>query len=503
MAIVLVFSAILISPSTALAASPTYTGAQFYASAKVNTRTSLSGSDNGYIAANDLCKVVSTGHMQGGAEYWYINYPVSGGTKNAYALKSAFVTVTPYVVTVPKNTNVYKTNAMSGSTFGTAYTTDLIYVLSKSGNNVWIIYPVTGGYKIGWTSASNVNTSGSSQPGVVRVTGVSVNTKYIEIGIGQTYQWVATVTPDNATNKKITYSLLSLTSVATISSTGLVTGKTAGLAYITAKTDDSGLQVSAVVSVKSTPTNTESPAWVSTVSAKLNIRSAPSISASVIGHFTSKQVIVVYSEKDGFYSVKGTNSDNGATITGYGSTAYITLGSPPPTPSPSSDVAAKLAALRQTYPNGTYWTINGAKNGASKTFGSSIECKGFAKLVFDFLYKTSPGPTKSNYYEIELGLNMVRVDQIGPSGISVARVKELFSKAQPGDFIQISHWRSSNAWGPHSMIFLSSNSNGIYVLDCNSDGHCMIKWENYYAYSVLCGSSTGRLNGITLLSYKP
>jgi|GEM_PF-2014600 len=67
----------------------------------------------------------------------------------------------------------------------------------------------------------------------VSVTGVSLNKSSTTLTVGGTETLVATVLPDNATNKNVTWSS-SNTSVATVSSTGLVSAIAPGTATITA-----------------------------------------------------------------------------------------------------------------------------------------------------------------------------------------------------------------------------------------------------------------------------
>jgi len=83
---------------------------------------------------------------------------------------------------------------------------------------------------------------------VVHVTGVSVEPTTASIGVGETVQLTATVEPSNATNKNVTWSS-SNTSVATVSSSGLVTGKSAGTATITATTEDGGYMATCEITV--------------------------------------------------------------------------------------------------------------------------------------------------------------------------------------------------------------------------------------------------------------
>ena len=80
------------------------------------------------------------------------------------------------------------------------------------------------------------------------VTGVEVN---VSINIGETVQLVETVSPSNATNKNVTWTS-SDTSIATVSSNGLVTGIKAGSATITVTTVDGGKTATCNIKVQST-----------------------------------------------------------------------------------------------------------------------------------------------------------------------------------------------------------------------------------------------------------
>lgn len=80
------------------------------------------------------------------------------------------------------------------------------------------------------------------------VTGVSVDPTTATIAVAGTTTIEATVAPSNATNKAVEF-ISSDTSVATVSSAGVVTGVTAGTAVIIAKTVDGGYTASATVTV--------------------------------------------------------------------------------------------------------------------------------------------------------------------------------------------------------------------------------------------------------------
>ncbi|MCX7787544.1 MAG: Ig-like domain-containing protein, partial [Spirochaetes bacterium] len=86
----------------------------------------------------------------------------------------------------------------------------------------------------------------------VPVTGVSLNKAQVTLAVGGTEQLVATVTPPDATNKKVSWNS-SHPTIAPVSSSGLVTGVTEGTATITVTTEDGGFQATCLVTVTSSP----------------------------------------------------------------------------------------------------------------------------------------------------------------------------------------------------------------------------------------------------------
>ncbi|MDE5789388.1 MAG: Ig-like domain-containing protein, partial [Clostridia bacterium] len=91
-------------------------------------------------------------------------------------------------------------------------------------------------------------------PTTVKVTGLTLSPSTLTLDIGGTQTLVATVAPTDATNKKVNWSS-DKTSIATVDSNGLVTAKAAGIANITAKTDDGNYSKTCVVTVKAAQTN--------------------------------------------------------------------------------------------------------------------------------------------------------------------------------------------------------------------------------------------------------
>lgn len=82
----------------------------------------------------------------------------------------------------------------------------------------------------------------------VKVTGIKLNKTSVSLVKGTSYQLKATIVPENASNKSVTWKSLD-TSIASVSSTGKVTGKKAGQTKITATSKSGNYQVSCTVKV--------------------------------------------------------------------------------------------------------------------------------------------------------------------------------------------------------------------------------------------------------------
>lgn len=81
------------------------------------------------------------------------------------------------------------------------------------------------------------------------VTGVTLKKKDITIGIGEIYQLVEVISPTDAYNKKVTWSTANK-SIATVGTTGKVTGKKAGSTKVTVTTNDGKYTCVCKVTVK-------------------------------------------------------------------------------------------------------------------------------------------------------------------------------------------------------------------------------------------------------------
>lgn len=117
-------------------------------------------------------------------------------------------------------------------------------------------YPQSGFdmYKIGSNQIPSPGTVTSSQVPYegVKVTGVSFNKEAVSLELNKTYQLYATIVPETATNKAVTWSSRNA-GIATVSKDGLVTAKSQGNTVITVKTLDGGYTTSCLVSVNKVP----------------------------------------------------------------------------------------------------------------------------------------------------------------------------------------------------------------------------------------------------------
>lgn len=120
---------------------------------QVTTYVSVSGSVSGYISAGDKCTILK---MYDVGEGWlYVEYPKdSGGTKKAYVkAKEFFLDYTGSKslssVKIGKNLTVYRKSDMK-QTIGEVYASDDVIIVGNNGTNTQIIYPVSGGYKLGF-----------------------------------------------------------------------------------------------------------------------------------------------------------------------------------------------------------------------------------------------------------------------------------------------------------------------------------------------------------------
>ncbi len=125
-----------------------------------------------------------------------------------------------------------------------------LYLQNASDNNQMVDSDYT--YDASITCSKNSGGLANEEPDesvvVVPVTGVTLDTSSKTLKVGETATLVATVAPDNATNKKVTWAS-SDSQVATVNN-GVVTAIASGTANITATTEDGSFTATCAVTVK-------------------------------------------------------------------------------------------------------------------------------------------------------------------------------------------------------------------------------------------------------------
>ena len=132
---------------------------------------------------------------------------------------------------------------------------NLIYNNYQHNRNPFIDFPQWADYiwgdKVGTPvnpATDAINYGSEEQSTTVNVTGVTVSPSTATISVNETKQLTATISPNDASNKSVTWSTSDNT-VATVSNLGIVTGKKAGSATITATTTDGGFTATCSVTV--------------------------------------------------------------------------------------------------------------------------------------------------------------------------------------------------------------------------------------------------------------
>ena len=170
--------------------------------------------------------------------------PVNGVSLNNTSLTMNVGATQTLTATVTPSNATDKTVTWSSSNTSVATVSSSGLVTAKAAGSATITVTTNDGAKTA-TCAVTV---------VVPVTGVSLNNTTLTLTEGQTQTLTATVNPSNATNKNVTWSSNN-TSVATVSSSGVVTAVKAGSATITVKTVDGNKTATCAVTVKSKDVN--------------------------------------------------------------------------------------------------------------------------------------------------------------------------------------------------------------------------------------------------------
>lgn len=205
---------------------------------------------------------------------------------------------------------------------GTWYT--LAFKTLKAGNttvSIWQKFVYDSSYAEITTTATDTVTFTITEPSTnVPVTGVTLNQTALSLGVGSSSTLTATVAPDNATNKAVTWTTDNA-EVATVAD-GVVTAVAEGTATITATTADGSFTASCTVTVTAAATAEGYTVSMKDSSVTAAKDSAASANVMVSGH--SDENITGYNDYDVYVTYDSANltfnkdassaADTGATI---------------------------------------------------------------------------------------------------------------------------------------------------------------------------------------------
>lgn len=422
---------------------------------------------NAYIAKNDVCKIYKIT-----SSYVYLAYPTSSGYKSGYIKRSALFNVSAPSESVKSKGKVttYKA-ANTSSEYGYVAKGDRVYKVGTSGKYTRIIYQAASGnraYKLGYVTTSKYNSSINGNV-LVDVTknfaGKKINIKSVENGKYLSAYIDVKNAPVYAKLSKAstweTYAVTKITDDGWVGLKCVANGK-----YLSVNNDSDSKSVGATASKvqawecfriyqKGSDYYIKAQAnknWLSVRTDEKNIPVRACVSKASTWERFEISVFVDISE-----TAKKTMAKMDKLMDG---TAKLHYG--------NSTASAKV---------NTKWN-----NWKSSVWG--YQCKGFATAVFYELYGYNIAACYWGKARHTLDINSSKTKTV----FSIKRpdtVKELksyLSKAQPGDFIQMS--KSSSQ---HSMIVYSVTDNGIWIYDANSDWNNTIKkqfreWSYFYDY---------------------
>ncbi len=173
--------------------------------------------------------------------------PVTGVSLNKTSATMTVGNTMTLTATVSPSTATNKNVTWTSSNTSVATVSTSGVVTAKAAGSATITVKTADGNKTATCSITVTNPT-------VAVTGISLNKTSTTLFVGDTETLSATIAPEDATNKSVTWSS-SNTSVATVSNNGVVTAKAEGTTTITAKTADGNKTATCTVTVKPiTPT---------------------------------------------------------------------------------------------------------------------------------------------------------------------------------------------------------------------------------------------------------
>ena len=124
---------------------------------------------NRYISAGDVCTINAV-YTDGWVQ---VSYPTSSGSRTAYVGKDVFFAsggILNGSWSPSTKVESYMYDSLEGD-FGEVWASESCVVVGKSGGNLQVIYPISGGYKLGWVDGNGGYVPPTPIPDVVDIPG--------------------------------------------------------------------------------------------------------------------------------------------------------------------------------------------------------------------------------------------------------------------------------------------------------------------------------------------
>ncbi len=420
---------------------------------------------------------------------------------------------------VPANaTNTALTWSSSAGAVATVSSAGLVTGVA-SGTAIITVTTADGGFTA--TSTITVTTT-------VAVTGVSLETTSVGLLTGKTLQLTATMSPGAATNKTVTWSS-SNSSVASVSTSGLVTGVAVGSATITVTTADGGYTASCLVSVTVGPVSVTSVSLSPIPPSYLEVGQTYQLAAAIYPSNATNQSVTWTSSNTAIATVSSTGLVTGIalgsamiTVTtndGYYTTSCsLTVDNFPftaTTMSTSFSIAAmssdgtKLAGVSSTGAMGnTIWTSSdGGKTWTQQTGSGSRSWGGIvmsgdgtkiaAYVSNGYIFCSSDGGVTWNTLTGagSRSWSSIAMSSDGSTIAACVNPGYILTSHDSGTTWTVQTGAGSNTWGS---IALSSNGTKMVAGISASAGNIFISTDGGVTWAACSGAGSGYWYNVTM-----
>jgi len=483
----------------------------------------------GYISNDDLCKITDFCIEDNSVQVQYSGFFKERVT---YVKASGFFYNTSFStssVKLGKELTVYRRSTGTDE-FGTVYADDECILTGNTNGRTQVLYLASDGYQLGWVDGTYINTPGDGNIPDDGTTDSGISDEIIgsiipgdDISDNKTEIPVATAKPATtskpvAANAKKKISTTSRLPISCYTLKGRVTTYTTSACTKTSGYIDSADLCKIKAFYKdygSVKVQYPVPGGMKTAYAKTSGFFFNTSFSTATGK-TGKQLIA-YRRSSGASTIGtvyasdvciSTGNSNGRTqliypVSGGYKLGWVsgkysfnnTSGTTTSKPQNNNEEKKVSGRLKEMMDGSIYKGAYKLKTTYRGEYYKE-QCKGFAKSIHKKLFGYLIGSTKAkpNNYQISISSKSKTIGST--KSMDTKNIKAIFSKARPGDFIQVRRKHS----GSHSMIYLSSNNSSVTVYECNIDGKNGIKKASY-TFSGFCKTNAG-VSVYTAKNYK-